>query len=71
MINSRFGLNGWRVGWFVLALLIILVAAAAALLMRDNPQDVGLLAAGHAAKDSRPHDGSRQPSSGGRPGTSG
>jgi MFS family permease len=57
MINSRYGLNGWRVGWFVLALLVILVAVAAAFLIRNNPQDVGLAAAGHAAKDSRPHAG--------------
>ena len=55
LINSIYGANGWRVGWFVLALLVVVVAVAAALLLRNHPQDVGLAAAGHAVKDGHPH----------------
>ena len=55
LINSSYGVNGWRVGWFVLALLVILIAVAAALLLRNHPKDVGLAAAGHPVKDAHPH----------------
>jgi MFS family permease len=55
VINSVYGPTGWRVGWFVLALLVVLVAVATGLLLRNYPQDVGLAPAGHAVIDAHPH----------------
>jgi MFS family permease len=55
VINSTFGPKGWRVGWFVLALLVVLVAAISGLLLRNHPQDVGLAPAGHAVEDVHSH----------------
>ncbi len=55
MINSRYGVGGWRVGWFGLAVIVLLVAGVAAVLLRNHPEDVGLAAAGHPIKDADPH----------------
>ncbi|MDN5762216.1 MAG: YbfB/YjiJ family MFS transporter [Microlunatus sp.] len=54
VINSRYGVAGWRVGWFVLAVLVVLVTVAAAVLLRNRPADVGLTPAGHPVKDAHP-----------------
>jgi MFS family permease len=55
LINSVYGVNGWRVGWFVLALLVVVVAITAGVLLRNHPEDVGLAAQGHPVKDAHPH----------------
>lgn len=41
-LNSRFGSDGWRAGWAVLAGLVLLVTVAAAILIRNDPSDKGL-----------------------------
>jgi sugar phosphate permease len=42
VLNDRFGPDGWRAGWLLLALIVLLVAVLAALLIRNDPAEKGL-----------------------------
>lgn len=46
-LNESLGLNGWRVGWALLAAIVLLVAMVAALLIRNDPAEKGLEPVGH------------------------
>ncbi|MCO5308181.1 MAG: YbfB/YjiJ family MFS transporter [Austwickia sp.] len=48
---SAGALDGWRVSWRILAAVIAVVVVIAAVLLRDNPSEVGLSAAGHPIRD--------------------
>ncbi len=51
-VNGSVGpTDGWRVSWRVMAAVIAVVAVVALVLLRNNPADVGLTAAGHPVRD--------------------
>ena len=56
LINQRFGADGWRVSWFVLAAVTAIIGVLALGALRNHPQDVGTTALGHATKDAVPHE---------------
>jgi MFS family permease len=41
-LNTHFGANGWRVSWFLIALIVLAIATVAAILIRNNPAEKGL-----------------------------
>ncbi len=43
--------NGWRLSWFVLGAIVIVVAALCFIILRDRPQDLGLLPVGSTKGD--------------------
>ena len=45
---------GWREGWLVIGLLALLFAALPAMLLRRQPEDIGLLPDGGVTADDRP-----------------
>jgi MFS family permease len=55
VINSAYGADGWRVGWFVLAAMVTVVAALAAVFLRNYPADVGLSPAGRVVDQASHH----------------
>lgn len=50
-INGWFGPRGWRVSWVVLAVLVTVTALLALLVLRDEPEQIGLAPVGHAVRD--------------------
>lgn len=46
-LNGAFGADGWRVGWLLLGLIVLLVGVIAAVLIRNDPAEKGLKAAGN------------------------
>lgn len=42
LLNTRFGTEGWRAGWLLIALIVLLISVIAALLIRNNPAEKGL-----------------------------
>ena len=42
LLNDRFGVDGWRAGWLLIALIVLVIAVIAALLIRNNPAEKGL-----------------------------
>ena len=46
-LNAVFGPDGWRAGWLLLGLIVLLVGIVAALLVRNDPAEKGLEAAGN------------------------
>ena len=55
LINRRFGADGWRVNWAVLAS-VVAVIGVLALLLRNHPEDVGATAVGNAVRDTVTHE---------------
>lgn len=56
-VNAAAGpADGWRVSWRILAGVIAVVALIAATLLRNNPGEVGLSAAGHPIRDAVVHE---------------
>jgi MFS family permease len=51
-LNRTFGVNGWRAGWLLLAIIALLVTLLAAWLVRNYPSDVGLEPLGRATPPS-------------------
>lgn len=45
-LNNRFGPDGWRISWVLLALIVFVVAMVAALLIRNDPAEKGLAPVG-------------------------
>lgn len=41
-LNARFGAQGWRAGWFTIALIVLAIAVIAATLIRNSPEEKGL-----------------------------
>ncbi len=41
-INLNFGLEGWRISWFVLGTITIFVSIICLIVLRDNPKSLGL-----------------------------
>jgi MFS family permease len=56
LINRRFGTDGWRVNWAVLAAVVAVIAVLAMLLLRNHPEDVGATSVGHAVRDAVVHE---------------
>ena len=56
LINRRFGADGWRVNWAVLAAVVAVIGVLALLLLRNHPEDVGTTAVGHAVRDAVVHE---------------
>ncbi|SHJ22865.1 Sugar phosphate permease [Malonomonas rubra DSM 5091] len=54
LLNVRFGTDGWRAGWLLIALIVLLITLIAALLIRNNPTEKGLEAVG--AKEQENYD---------------
>ncbi|MFP5346196.1 MAG: YbfB/YjiJ family MFS transporter [Actinomycetes bacterium] len=54
-VNTRYGRDGWRVNWLVLASLVAVIGVLALLLLRNYPRDVGAEPVGHAVKDAVAH----------------
>ncbi len=52
--------QGWRWSWLILGVLVLLVATICALLLKNSPQECGLLPIGAESKPAR-HPGQRQP----------
>lgn len=52
LMNHRFGPDGWRISWAVLAALVAVIGVVALALLRDHPDDVGATPAGHALEAS-------------------
>jgi MFS family permease len=50
-VNERFGSEGWRVSWALLAALVAAIGLLAMLLLRNHPEDVGAAPVGHAVRD--------------------
>lgn len=46
LINLRIGPEGWRTSWLILSALVLLIAFLALALLRDHPDDKGLLPVG-------------------------
>jgi MFS family permease len=46
-INSRFGMEGWRHGWFTMGLVVLVVSIISVVLLRNDPQEKGLTPVGH------------------------
>ena len=42
LLNRTFGVNGWRAGWLLLAIIALLVTVLATWLVRNHPTDMGL-----------------------------
>jgi len=42
LLNTNF-VEGWRIGWFVLGTVVLLAAALCSLVIRNSPQEMGLL----------------------------
>ena len=42
LLNNRYGADGWRAGWLLIALIVLLIAIIAAMLIRNNPAEMGL-----------------------------
>jgi MFS family permease len=42
-INLTFGLEGWRISWFVLGSLTILISIICLIVLRDSPKSLGLM----------------------------
>lgn len=55
-VNTQFGASGWRVNWWIIAVVVALTAVLSILLLRNRPEDLGLTAHGHAVKDAQPHE---------------
>ena len=43
LINRLYGAEGWRLNWLILALAVLFIALVTLVLIRNNPQEVGLL----------------------------
>lgn len=56
LINRRFGADGWRVNWAVLAAVVAVIGVLAMLLLRNHPEDVGATSVGHAVRDAVIHE---------------
>jgi MFS family permease len=56
LINRRFGADGWRVSWAVLAAVVAVIGLLAMLLLRNHPEDVGTTSVGHAVRDAVVHE---------------
>ena len=48
VLNQTYVVNGWRLSWVALALIVFLVATAAGLLIRNDPAEKGLSPVGEA-----------------------
>jgi sugar phosphate permease len=65
-LNEGFGADGWRIGWLVISIVALLFGVLVALLLRNNPEEVGLEPLGEAESiDYEPGD-TRGPFSGSR-----
>jgi MFS family permease len=42
LLNHRFGPDGWRAGWLLLAIIALVVTVLATWLVRNHPSDIGL-----------------------------
>ncbi len=42
LLNARFGPDGWRAGWLLIALIVLVITVIAAVLLRNNPTEKGL-----------------------------
>jgi MFS family permease len=51
-LNRNFGVNGWRAGWLLLAIIALLVTILAAWLVRNHPSEKGLEPLGRATPPS-------------------
>lgn len=49
-VNMTMGLQGWRMGWGTMGVLVLMVAALSALLIRNQPADKGLEPVGRDVK---------------------
>jgi MFS family permease len=56
LINAKFGADGWRVSWAVLAAVVAAIGVLALLLLRNHPEDVGATSVGHAVRDAVQHE---------------
>ena len=61
-INLIQGAEGWRMSWFILGIVVVFIAAISQLLLRNTPEEMGLLPLGrhieshhHAATDNSKH----------------
>ncbi len=45
-INTSFGSDGWRIGWVVSATIVLMVSVISLILMRNSPEEIGLLPIG-------------------------
>ncbi len=45
-ILNAAGDNGWRLGWFVLGVIVLVISVISFLLLRDRPEDKGIVAIG-------------------------
>ncbi|WP_303721602.1 MFS transporter [Malonomonas rubra] len=50
-LNNRFGPDGWRAGWLLIALIVLLIALFATALIRNNPAEKGLEPVGKKSLD--------------------
>ncbi len=41
-LNTTFGAKGWRIGWVTFGIISIAILIAAAIIIRDQPEDIGL-----------------------------
>ncbi|MGB9080715.1 MAG: YbfB/YjiJ family MFS transporter [Desulfuromonadaceae bacterium] len=51
-LNRSFGVDGWRMGWLLLAIIALIVTILAAWLVRNHPADMGLKPLGRAVPTS-------------------
>jgi MFS family permease len=55
VINSAYGADGWRIGWFALAAIVAVVAVLGVVFLRNYPADMGLSPAGEVVEHASHH----------------
>jgi len=50
-VNAAYGAEGWRLSWLVLGAVVVVIAVVCGLLLRDEPQSLGLSPAGGVEGD--------------------
>jgi len=53
-VNDAYGAEGWRLSWLVLGAIVLVIAAVCGLLLRDNPEPMGLMPSGGLDADHSP-----------------
>lgn len=53
-VNDAYGAEGWRLSWLVLGGIVLAIAAVCGLLLRDNPEPMGLRPSGGLDADHTP-----------------
>ena len=48
VLNRLYGLDGWRISWLLLAIITLAVAVIVGLVVRNDPENLGLKPLGHA-----------------------